>query len=118
MRRDPLTEAWTIFSASHPNPLAFHSVLEEPASPSPFTAGNERFVPHALYSAVKTDAPPVVDVLAVPGFELLARYGDDLLSAVASLERHFDNALHRINSSISAKMSDASPIGVPTDDLG
>ena len=55
MRRDPLTEAWTVFSASHPLPPAFRSVLEEPAPPSPFTAGNERFVPQALYSAVKTD---------------------------------------------------------------
>jgi UDPglucose--hexose-1-phosphate uridylyltransferase len=55
MRRDPLTEAWTIFSASHPTAPAFRSVLEEPAPPSPFTAGNERFVPQALYSAVKAD---------------------------------------------------------------
>ncbi len=28
--------------------------------------------------------------------------------AVATLERHFDSALHRVNSSIGAKMSDAS----------
>jgi UDPglucose--hexose-1-phosphate uridylyltransferase len=57
MRRDPLTEAWTIFSASYPIPPVFRSVLEEPAAPSPFTAGNERFVPQALYSAAKTDGP-------------------------------------------------------------
>lgn len=38
--------------------------------------------------------------------------------AVAALERHFDSALHSVNRSISAKMSDASPVGVPTDDLG
>jgi UDPglucose--hexose-1-phosphate uridylyltransferase len=55
MRRDPLTEAWTIFSASHPMPPAFRSVLEEPAPPSPFTEGNERFVPRALYSAAKSN---------------------------------------------------------------
>jgi UDPglucose--hexose-1-phosphate uridylyltransferase len=55
MRRDPLTEAWTIFSASHPMPPAFRSVLAEPTPPSPFTAGNERFVPRALYSAAKSD---------------------------------------------------------------
>lgn len=40
--------------------------------------------------------------------------------AVASLERHFDNALHRVNSSIhtAARAMEAPPVGVPTDDLG
>jgi hypothetical protein len=54
-----------------------------------------------------------------PGLFVLPGGGVKTASeAVASLDRHFDNALHRVNSSISAKLSDASPIGVPTDDLG
>ena len=54
-----------------------------------------------------------------PGLFMLPGGGVKTASeAVASLERHFDNALHRVNSSISAKISDASPVGVPTDDLG
>jgi len=54
-----------------------------------------------------------------PGLFVLPGGGVKTASeAVASLDRHFDNALHRVNSSISAKLSDATPIGVPTDDLG
>ncbi len=50
MRLDPLTESWTIFSAERPVPPAFGSVRDEPARPSPFVAGAERFTGEALYS--------------------------------------------------------------------
>ncbi len=51
MRRDPLTEAWTIFSESRPSPPAFGSVLPEAKAASPFTAGSESLAPHAMHTA-------------------------------------------------------------------
>ena len=46
MRLDPLTQAWTIFSATRPVPPAFGSVLREPEKESPFVGG-----PRALRAA-------------------------------------------------------------------
>jgi UDPglucose--hexose-1-phosphate uridylyltransferase len=51
MRLDPLTQAWTIFSADRPVPPAFGSVRRDPAQESPFVAGSERFAPQALHQA-------------------------------------------------------------------
>jgi len=48
MRLDPLTQAWTIFSAARPIPPAFGSVQDEPARQSPFVAGAESLAGHAL----------------------------------------------------------------------
>jgi len=50
MRLDPLTQAWTIFSAARPIPPAFGSVQDEPAKESPFVAGHERFTGPALHT--------------------------------------------------------------------
>lgn len=52
MRLDPLTGAWTIFSAARALRPAFGSVRheeEEPAPPSPFLRGQERFAEHTLH---------------------------------------------------------------------
>jgi UDPglucose--hexose-1-phosphate uridylyltransferase len=51
MRLDPLTQAWTVFSASRPIPPAFGSVRSEAPRESPFTAGSERFAPQALHAS-------------------------------------------------------------------
>src|SRR4051794_1355385 len=51
MRLDPLTQAWTIFSAARPVPPAFGSVRNEPSRESPFVAGSERYAPQALHVA-------------------------------------------------------------------
>lgn len=49
MRLDPLTQAWTMFSAARPIPPAFASVRSEQSRESPFVAGSERFAPQALH---------------------------------------------------------------------
>jgi UDPglucose--hexose-1-phosphate uridylyltransferase len=51
MRLDPLTQAWTIFSAARPIPPSFGSVRNEDLGDSPFVAGAEQFAPHALMTA-------------------------------------------------------------------
>lgn len=51
MRLDPLTQAWTIFSAARPVPPAFGSVRNEEPRESPFVAGSEQYAPQALMSA-------------------------------------------------------------------
>ena len=51
MRLDPLTQAWTIFSADRPIPPAFGSVRRDSPQESPFVAGSERFAPQALHQA-------------------------------------------------------------------
>src|SRR5579862_2002759 len=51
MRLDPLTQAWTIFSAARPVPPAFGSVHAEPAKQSPFVAGSEHLTGPALHAA-------------------------------------------------------------------
>jgi len=51
MRLDPLTQAWTIFSASRPIPPAFGSVHDEPAKESPFVAGREHLTGPPLHTA-------------------------------------------------------------------
>jgi UDPglucose--hexose-1-phosphate uridylyltransferase len=51
MRLDPLTQAWTIFSAARPIPPAFGSVQDEPERPSPFIAGAEHLTGPALHAA-------------------------------------------------------------------
>src|SRR6476620_11410558 len=51
MRLDPLTEAWTIFSAARGMRPAFGSVLQEAAEapvPDPCLRGRERFAAHTL----------------------------------------------------------------------
>jgi hypothetical protein len=54
-----------------------------------------------------------------PGLFLNAGGGVKTASeAVASLERHFNAALSRVNAAIGTKVSDAPPIGVPTDEFG
>jgi UDPglucose--hexose-1-phosphate uridylyltransferase len=55
MRLDPLTQAWTIFSAARPIPPAFGSVQDEPARQSPFVAGAESLAGHALLAAPQPD---------------------------------------------------------------
>jgi UDPglucose--hexose-1-phosphate uridylyltransferase len=54
MRLDPLTRAWTLFSAARAGAPAFGSVLQEAAdhaSASPFLRGRERYAPRALHEA-------------------------------------------------------------------
>jgi UDPglucose--hexose-1-phosphate uridylyltransferase len=51
LRRDPLTEAWTIFSEARAMRPAYGSIAEEDGAPDPFLAGRERFAPHALHEA-------------------------------------------------------------------
>lgn len=51
LRRDPLTDAWTIFAAARAMRPAFGSTRGENGAPDPFIAGRERFAPHALHSA-------------------------------------------------------------------
>src|SRR5471030_720905 len=55
MRLDPLTQAWTIFSAGRPVPPAFGSVHDEPGRPSPFVAGLEDLTGSALHAAPQPD---------------------------------------------------------------
>jgi hypothetical protein len=55
MRLDPLTQAWTIFSASRPIPPAFASVHDEPAKESPFLAGREHLTSPALHAVPQPD---------------------------------------------------------------
>lgn len=50
MRLDPLTQAWTIFSAARPIPPAFGSVLDEPPRQSPFVAGAEHLTGPTLHA--------------------------------------------------------------------
>jgi UDPglucose--hexose-1-phosphate uridylyltransferase len=49
MRLDPLTEAWTLFSAARALPPEFGSVIGN-APASPFVAGREQLAPRALHS--------------------------------------------------------------------
>ncbi|MEQ1862193.1 MAG: HIT domain-containing protein [Chthoniobacteraceae bacterium] len=51
LRRDPLTDAWTVFTATRALRPAFGSVRGENGTPDPFIAGRERFAAHALHSA-------------------------------------------------------------------
>ena len=72
MRLDPLTQAWTIFSATRPVPPAFGSVHDEPARVSPFVAGLEHFTGPALHSAPQPDwrvrvVPNRAPILGVEG---------------------------------------------------
>lgn len=58
MRLDPLTEAWTIFSAARARRPEFDSVLREDAAsagPDPFLAGLERFAPQALHQVARPE---------------------------------------------------------------
>jgi UDPglucose--hexose-1-phosphate uridylyltransferase len=47
LRLDPLTKEWTVFNQARAFPPAVMEHVE--MRPSPFTAGLERYVPHALY---------------------------------------------------------------------
>ena len=51
MRLDPLTQAWTIFSAARHVLPAFGSVRDQAPRESPFVAGSERFAPSALHTS-------------------------------------------------------------------
>jgi UDPglucose--hexose-1-phosphate uridylyltransferase len=51
MRLDPLTHAWTIFSANRALPPDFASVRVAAPPESPFVAGREHLTPHVLHSA-------------------------------------------------------------------
>lgn len=51
LRRDPLTEAWTVFTTAHALRPALGSARGENGAPDPFVAGRERFAPHALHTA-------------------------------------------------------------------
>jgi UDPglucose--hexose-1-phosphate uridylyltransferase len=55
MRLDPLTQAWTIFSATRPIPPAFGSVHREAPGASPFVAGLEGFAGPALLATPGPD---------------------------------------------------------------
>ncbi len=55
MRLDPLTQAWTIFSATRPIPPAFGSVLRESVAESPFATGAEHFTGAALLTTPAHD---------------------------------------------------------------
>jgi UDPglucose--hexose-1-phosphate uridylyltransferase len=53
MRLDPLTHAWTIFSAARHVPPSFGSAhRDETSGADPFVAGLERFTPHTLHHSV------------------------------------------------------------------
>lgn len=72
MRLDPLTQAWTIFSAARPIPPAFGSVQLEPSGASPFVAGRESLAGPALLSTPEQDwqvrvVPNRAPVLRVEG---------------------------------------------------
>lgn len=72
MRLDPLTQAWTIFSASRPIPPAFGSVLDEPLRQSPFVAGAEHLAGPSLLATPASDwrvrvVPNRAPVLRVEG---------------------------------------------------
>ncbi len=73
MRLDPLTQAWTIFSAARPVPPAFGSVRDEPPRESPFVAGSERFAPQALLATPS----PEWQVRVVPNRAPLLRVEGD-----------------------------------------
>ncbi len=49
LRQDPLTREWVIFNNNRPVPPS--SAETPPLSPSPFSAGLERFAPHSLYQS-------------------------------------------------------------------
>lgn len=58
MRLDPLTGAWTLFSAARALRPAFGSVKpeeEEAPTPSPFARGQERLAPHTLHELAGAD---------------------------------------------------------------
>ncbi len=86
MRLDPLTQAWTIFSAARPIPPAFGSVRAEPTQESPFVAGSERFAPQALH--------------ATPGSEWQVRVVPNrapLLRVEGDADRHSDGFYDRMD---------------------
>ncbi len=51
LRRDPLTDVWTIFTGAHALRPAFGSIRGENGGTDPFIAGRERFAPNALHTA-------------------------------------------------------------------
>jgi len=51
MRLDPLRQTWTVFSKSRVVKPEFSEGVDDPAAPSPFAAGNERFAPQSIYTA-------------------------------------------------------------------
>jgi UDPglucose--hexose-1-phosphate uridylyltransferase len=51
LRRDPLTEAWTVFSGARAQRPFSGSVRSENPGADPFLAGRERFAPHTLHEA-------------------------------------------------------------------
>ena len=55
LRRDPLTDSWTIFSEARAMTPAFPSVRGENGAADPFIAGREQFAPHTLHE-VKVNA--------------------------------------------------------------
>ncbi len=86
MRLDPLTQAWTIFSAARPVPPAFGSVQDEPAKPSPFVAGAENLTGPDLL------APPQPDwhVRVVPNRAPLLRVEGDAARRADGFYDHMD----------------------------
>jgi len=86
MRLDPLTQAWTIFSAARPIPPAFGSVRHEPRKDSPFVVGAERFAPQALHTA----ASPEWQVRVVPNRAPILRVEGDA-------DRHSDGFYDRMD---------------------
>ena len=55
LRRDPLTDSWTIFSEARAMSPAFGSARWENGNADPFLAGREQFAPHTLHE-VKSNA--------------------------------------------------------------
>jgi len=49
LRRDPLTDSWTIFSEARAASPAFASARRENGNADPFLAGREKFSPHTLH---------------------------------------------------------------------
>jgi UDPglucose--hexose-1-phosphate uridylyltransferase len=86
MRLDPLTQAWTIFSASRPLPPAFGSVQDEPPRPSPFLAGSEHLTGPALHAAPH----PQWRVRVVPNRAPLLRVEGDASRRADGFYDHMD----------------------------
>lgn len=86
MRLDPLTQAWTIFSAARPIPPAFGSVQDEPARQSPFLAGLE----HLTGPALQAMPPQEWRVRVVPNRAPLLRVEGDSARRADGFYDHMD----------------------------
>ncbi len=86
MRLDPLTQAWTIFSATRPIPPAFGSVQDEPVRQSPFVSGAERLTGPALHAT----PPHEWRVRVVPNRAPLLRVEGDSARRADGFYDHMD----------------------------